>query len=98
MAANCFEVPENETLQREFFGLLFVVREAAGAGLERVQNGTFTGPIPGVGRVEKMGLSWYNFDSRRTNLSIRYFNHLKSIRGRSPEAGLGRVFRLIFKT
>ena len=64
MAANCFEVPENETLQREFFDLLFVVREAAGGGLERVQNGTFTGPIRGLCGVEKVGLSWYNFDSR----------------------------------
>ena len=101
MATNWFEVPENETFAREFFGLLGVVRGivggAAGAGLEPVQNGTFTEPIRGPGGVEKGRFSWYNFDSRRTNLSIRYFNHLKSIRGRSPEAGLRRVFGLIFK-
>jgi hypothetical protein len=101
MAVNWLEVPENETFPARVFPpsghCLVSVREAARAGLERAQNGPFTGPIRGLGGVEKVGFSWYNFNSRQTNLSIRYFNHLKSIRGRSPEAGLGRVFRLVFE-
>ncbi len=52
MAANWLEVPENETSPREFFRLLVIVWsavcEAARRALERVQNGTFTGPILGL--------------------------------------------------
>src|SRR5580704_11076298 len=97
MATNWFEVPENETWKGDVGGLLVAALAMGENALKTVQSGTFTGAIRGPGGVEKRGVSWYNFDSRRTNLSIRYFNHLKSIRGRSPEAGLGRVFGVIFK-
>src|SRR5271167_1934805 len=96
MAARGFEVPKNERTKRELPGVLKGAEEAARAASEAVQNGTFTGPIPGPGRVEKAGLSWYNFYSHQTNLSIRYFNHLKSIQQSSSGAGLGRVFGVSF--
>ena len=44
-----------------------------------------------------MCLPWYNFHSRQTNLSIRHFNNLKSIRGRNPELGWGGFFELRFR-
>jgi hypothetical protein len=59
MAANWFEVPENETFAERVFSILrsclVIVREAPRAGLKRVQNGTFTGPILGFCGVEKTG-------------------------------------------
>jgi DNA gyrase subunit B len=63
---------------------------------EPIQNQTFTGAMRGFERVESMPLPWYNFNSRQTNLSIRHFNHLKSIRGRSLELGWGGFSRLVF--
>jgi hypothetical protein len=97
MAARGFEVPKNERIKRELPGVLKGAEEAARAASEAVQNGAFTGPIPGPGRVEKAGLSWYNFDSRQSNLSIRHFNNLKSIQHSQSGAGLGRVFKVIFQ-
>jgi hypothetical protein len=64
--------------------------------LELVQNGTFTGAIRGLGREENMSLPWYNLNSRQTNLSIRHFNNLKSIRERSPELGWGWFSESVF--
>jgi hypothetical protein len=46
-------------------------------------------PDSGLATVENLSLPWYNFNSRQTNLSIRHFNNLKSIRGRSPELDWG---------
>jgi hypothetical protein len=97
MAACGLEVPKNEPKRSELHGFLMGAPEAARAASEAVQNGTFTGSVRGFRRVEKEGLPWYNLDSRQTNLSIRHFNNLKSFRRRSPEAGLGRVFGLVFK-
>src|SRR5271155_2989979 len=97
MAQNRFEVPENKTYGCEFLGF----SGGSSAGLRKACRIGSKWDVywadSGLGGVEKAGVSLYNFDSRRTNLSIRYFNHLKSIRGRSPEAGLRRAFGLIFK-
>jgi hypothetical protein len=80
-----------------FMAFRRVVQEAAEMAMEPVQNGTFTGAIRGFGRIEKAGLPWYNFDSRESNLSIRHFNNLKSIRRHRPELGWGRFFKVSFK-
>ena len=57
MAANRVEVPENETCVRKFMTSGPGRAETLKACLETVQNGTFTGPIRGLARVEKVGAS-----------------------------------------
>jgi hypothetical protein len=97
MADNGLGVPEDETFRREFFGGQWMVaHEAAGEAVEPAKMGTFTEPIRRLGRVENMAIPWYNFDSHQTNLSIRYFNNLKSIQQAQSGAGLGRVFKVRF--
>src|SRR5271156_6656587 len=78
-------------------GFLVLVQEGVRTPLKPVQNGTFTGPIRGLGRVENVGLPWYNLNSLQTNLSIRHFNNLKSICRHSPELGWGGFSKSVFK-
>jgi len=85
--------PENVAVLGLFVADMAAIRTVP----EPVQNGTFTAPIRGFAWVEKKAFSWYNFDSRQTNLSIRYFNNLKSIRRRSPELGWGGFSKSVFK-
>jgi hypothetical protein len=47
MAAKWFEVPENETFAREFFGVLGVVWSLSGKRLERAWNGFKMGGLLG---------------------------------------------------
>jgi hypothetical protein len=97
MEANRFEVPKMKRDGVTFSAPAAARQAAVKIAAELVQNGTFTAPILVLGRVEKEGFPWYNFDSRQTNLSIRHFNNLKSIHERSPELGLRSFPESVFK-
>ena len=57
MVAKRFRVPEVKPVDASLSGFLMSEEGPSKRVTEAVQNGTFTGPILGLGRVEKLGFS-----------------------------------------